>query len=989
MQKQLHTTQNKRSGMLWGLLALLALLGSGTSANATHFRGGTLTWQQAGGRTIQFTLNTSWRRGYFITNFGASTNVGTTVNLGSPLTFGDGGSTGTIIATVTSSDAAADVVTTTYTVSRTYAANGNYNATFTGCCRLSNLLQNNNDQTYTLISTVNVGGPPFNNPPVSALPPFVNIPINSTNNLFTIPATDPDGDPVTFRLSTSAESGLVTPLPTGFTLNSNGTFSMNTTGRTNGQLFTVQIMMEDRTSAGVVKSKVPVDILIRMVPFSNPPIFVSPTPLAPSNSFSVLPGNAVSFTIAATDTDANQAVTLNPVSIPVGAAMSPGLPVVGPTNGTASSTFSWTPTAAQVGTNVINFVASDNVGVQAVTSVSITVQCALNATPTVSSATCAGMSNGAISLAPQNYSATTNLSYSWTGPNSFTSTSQNISGLTAGTYNVRIDDAASGCFKMLTVVVPNAITLRPLIFSNSPVCTDLTLSMDAGGGNTYTWTGPNGFSSNQSSPSIPNVTAANAGVYTLTARHTATGCTASVSTTVTVLPAPVVTITPNGPTSFCQGGSVTLTASGATSYEWNDPTTSTATSITTGTSGNYTVIGTDDNGCSASASTTAVVVYPLPVVTITPNGPTSFCQGGNVTLVAGGASSYVWSNTATGGSINVNASGSFTVTGTDANGCVGTSAATAVTINPSPSFTATATDATCNGDASGKIIVSATGGTPAYSYTNGGAYQTSNTFSGLSAGTYSVAVADANGCTAPAQSVTVGQPAALVVGQITGSSTFCTMNTIYTGYGPQSVPLSVSASGGNPGYTYLWTPGGATTASIVASPTTSTLYTVTVKDANQCTQTRTILVTVKDVRCGNKNDKVQVCHNGSIPICISPSAVPAHMSNHGDCLGDCSNTYARSTAQGQTQHMDLEEGAIIVFPNPAHGKITVELKEMGSPYRSYQITDINGRVLVSQQLAGDVHADLISVDIQNLIPGIYIIRAVTDHGTNLTKFTVE
>lgn len=225
---------------------------------------------------------------------------------------------------------------------------------------------------------------------------------------------------------------------------------------------------------------------------------------------------------------------------------------------------------------------------------------------------------------------------------------------------------------------------------------------------------------------------------------------------------------------------------------------------------------------------------------------------------------------------------------------------------------------------------------------------------------------------------------------IANVATYCNhQNTIYLGYGPQSVTLTANGGGSGSGYTYSWTvpPSTFSTANTnVVSPTSTTTYTVTVKDGAGCMAAAQKTIQVKDVRCGNHNDKVQVCHNGNNALCISPNAVPAHMNNHGDCLGDCTNAFARGT---KTNQFNLEGGGIAVFPNPAHTNINVQLQDVGAIYRSYEITDISGRVVISKQLSGDIRADLISVDISGLVPGIYVIRAITDDGTNQAKFTVE
>jgi hypothetical protein len=91
---------------------------------------------------------------------------------------------------------------------------------------------------------------------------------------------------------------------------------------------------------------------------------------------------------------------------------------------------------------------------------------------------------------------------------------------------------------------------------------------------------------------------------------------------------------------------------------------------------------TDANNCSASASV-SVTVNPLPVASITPSGPTIFCQGGNVTLTANGGNSYLWSTSSTTQSINVASSGNYSVMVTDVNNC-SSSTSQNVIVNPNP-----------------------------------------------------------------------------------------------------------------------------------------------------------------------------------------------------------------------------------------------------------------------------------------------------------------
>ena len=144
----------------------------------------------------------------------------------------------------------------------------------------------------------------------------------------------------------------------------------------------------------------------------------------------------------------------------------------------------------------------------------------------------------------------------------------------------------------------------------------------------------------------------------------------------------VVTASASGPTTFCQGGSVTLAATNGTSYLWSN--NATTQSISPNVSGNYSVKVKDASGCEATSNIIKVTVNPLPIASISANGPTSFCQGSSVVLSASKAKSYLWSNNAATQNITVNAAGSYTVRVTDSFGCANTSAALSINTNPVP-----------------------------------------------------------------------------------------------------------------------------------------------------------------------------------------------------------------------------------------------------------------------------------------------------------------
>ena len=156
----------------------------------------------------------------------------------------------------------------------------------------------------------------------------------------------------------------------------------------------------------------------------------------------------------------------------------------------------------------------------------------------------------------------------------------------------------------------------------------------------------------------------------------ANGCVGTVAQTIEVYAQPQVIISASqaAPYQLCQGQTVTFSATpGFADYDWSNSAQD--ASIEVGSSGTYSVIATDANGCEASSSSVNVVVNPVPTPVITANGPLEFCQGGTVQLsTSTGFGSYNWSNGGTSLSTTATSSGSYTVTVTNQFLCSGTSA---------------------------------------------------------------------------------------------------------------------------------------------------------------------------------------------------------------------------------------------------------------------------------------------------------------------------
>ncbi|HQU99997.1 MAG TPA: hypothetical protein PLO59_02500, partial [Bacteroidia bacterium] len=248
-------------------------------------------------------------------------------------------------------------------------------------------------------------------------------------------------------------------------------------------------------------------------------------------------------------------------------------------------------------------------------------------------------------------------------------TTASINPTVANTYTVTVTDG-NGCTNSVAqVVVINALP-TPAITGITSICDGTTSSFDAGSGySNYQWSGSN---------TTQILTTGVAGAYTVTVTDN-NGCSASTSIVLTVNQNPTPKIVGNDTICF---GFVSLidAGNGFVNYVWS--TGLNAQIININTAGNYTVTVTDANGCTGED------VFKLEVLTaeasISPNGPTSFCDGEQVTLQASMGLSYLWSTGATTRDIVVKTSGNYTVQIVNLNGCTAVSTIQNVSVHPYP-----------------------------------------------------------------------------------------------------------------------------------------------------------------------------------------------------------------------------------------------------------------------------------------------------------------
>ncbi|MQP63669.1 hypothetical protein GFJ99_13305, partial [Flavobacterium sp. LMO6] len=290
--------------------------------------------------------------------------------------------------------------------------------------------------------------------------------------------------------------------------------------------------------------------------------------------------------------------------------------------------------------------------------------------------------------------------------------------------------------------------------------------------------------------------------------------------TFTITQPSAIVATPLSQTNVsCFGGSNGAAAintptggAGGYSYNWTpgNPTGDGTTSVTGLTAGTWTCTVTDANSCTSTRTFTitqpsAIVATPLSQTNVSCFGGSNGAAAINTPTGGAGGYSYNWTpgNPTGDGTTSVTGltAGTWTCTVTDANGCTATQTFT-VTQPTALSLTpASQTNIACNGGSNGSATVSVSGGTAGYTYSWAPSGGTAATASGLSAGTYTVTVTDANSCTAT-QSFTITEPTALVATPASQTNVSCNSGS--------NGSATVSVSGGTAGYTYSWAPSGGT-----------------------------------------------------------------------------------------------------------------------------------------------------------------------------------
>jgi gliding motility-associated-like protein len=372
---------------------------------------------------------------------------------------------------------------------------------------------------------------------------------------------------------------------------------------------------------------------------------------------------------------------------------------------------------------------------------------------------------------------------------------------------------ANGCINTAQINV-NVVSL-PNVTANSTssnsICTGDTITLTGNGATTYTW-------DNGVTDGVPFVPAGTL-LYTVTGT---VGASCSNTDTITIFVNPLPTITANATnTTICLGDTVTFTGSGATTYTWDNGVTDGVPFIPTGTT-TYTATGTDGNSCSNTDQIT-ITVNPLPTIIATASPDTIVCTGDPITLTGNGGVSYIWDNGVTDGvSFNPIATTTYTVIGTDANGCTNISQINVSVVSlPTVIANSTSSNSICSGDT---ITLTGSGAT-SYTWDNGVTdglpFVPTGTLLYTVTGTIGASCSNTDTITIFVNSLPT----------ITASSTDTTIC--------QGDQITLSGNGGT---SYTWDNG--VIDGVPFTPTGTTTYTATGTDANSCANTAQLTITV-------------------------------------------------------------------------------------------------------------------------------------------------
>ncbi|MEZ4829935.1 MAG: T9SS type A sorting domain-containing protein [Bacteroidia bacterium] len=521
-----------------------------------------------------------------------------------------------------------------------------------------------------------------------------------------------------------------------------------------------------------------------------------------------------------------------------------------------------------------------------------------------------GLSDGMIWV--QSTGGNGSYTYLWS-PNTGGATSDTVSGVPAGIYQVTVSDSL-GCIETNTHVLTN--NNSPVI--SSPVVSNVScfglsdgeiqISL-SGGTPPYNFIWSNGANTQ-------NLIGLPAGTYDLVVNDSL-NCTSFA--TATVLEFPPMTLTGQTTDVLCAGdsdGAIDISVSGGTmplSFSWN--TGATTEDLMNLTTGNYSVSVTDSTGCTVNSS--FLINQPSPISMILPINQNTVCSPiytGNLYVIpSGGTPPYVISWTGSNGYTNTSntpfifalPTGIYQCYVTDANGCMADSQVIVQGLN-NLVVSASVTDVSCGGVADGSIAITASGGTGPYSFLwNTG--DTTQVLSNLPPGNYSCIVTNAQGC-------------AKVIVKTISVSGYLSLNANSTSlacFGDSNATISAQITGGTAPYTYLWSTG---TTDSTLTGVGAGIYSLSVSDSTGCVSIDSITIIEPPLLTNTLNSTPPPCMGDSSGIIVANPAggTPpySYLWSTGDITSSISNLTSGTYSVTITDANNCTIQDSVTFLNP-------------------------------------------------------------------------
>ena len=486
----------------------------------------------------------------------------------------------------------------------------------------------------------------------------------------------------------------------------------------------------------------------------------------------------------------------------------------------------------------------------------------LQANPTSTRVACFGDNNGSVNSVPSG--GTAPYSYQWNDAGN--STTNTISGLSAGVYQIIVSDSL-GCSDTAAVTINTPTQLNVSIIDTVYtvcVCNGSATASVSGGTAPYSY-----LWNDLSSQTTAQATNLCVGNYRVIASDSSL-CLDSINIAILDTSSSFVAITADSNAvscfSNCDGSATVRGVNGTNPYTylWNDPLAQTDSVALNLCAGNYIAQVTDSNGCvritHATINTPAIVDGAISIVQLLCNGDCNSIAAVVPSGGDGGPYTHSWSTLSSNDSIFNVCAGTYYDTITDGSGCV---AVITVTVGEPTQLTANTlkTDISCFGQTNGSINANASGGTTPYTYLwNDIAGSTSSTISGLSAGTYTVVVTDSNGCSYT-DSATIVEPTLLTSSISDSNNVHCSC----VGF------ANISANGGTLPYSFLWNDPSLQTDSTAVNLCAG-FYTGTITDANGCITTSIVsIVDTSGFTASISDTNHLVCYG----VCIGSATISA------------------------------------------------------------------------------------------------------------------